>query len=109
MKQKKVELTESELDQLLQFASNPQPQSGFENKLLEKLNTTIEPSNIVAFPRPRKTALWMTALPLAASLLLGIWLGTNETALEYLPFSGLSAAQATNADTLYNLTEDNLS
>lgn len=109
MKQKNIELTDHELDQLLQFASNPKLESGFENRILEKLNLVMEPNNIVAFPRPSKTSLWLAAVPLAASLVLGIWLGTNETALDYLPFSSLGSAQATNIDTLYNLIEDSLS
>ena len=104
-----VELNDTELDQLLQIASKPQPSFDFQVRLFEKLGTEITSSNIIAFPRARKTSLWISAVPLAASLALGIWLGTSDTASDYLPFTTQSVAQNANTDTLYNLTEDNLS
>ena len=107
--QNDIELSDTELDQLLQYTSKPLPSSDFESRLLEKLSTEIIPNNIVHFPRLRKIPLWLTAVPLAASLVLGIWLGTSEAAVDYLPFSTQSMAQNANTDALYNLTEDNLS
>ncbi len=104
-----VELSDTELDQLLLFASKPQPSADFEARFLKKLQTNAPPNNVIAFPRARKTKIWITALPLAASLILGIWLGSSDTALDYLSISKQSVAQSDTPDTLYNLTEDNLS
>lgn len=107
--QNDIEMSDTELDQLLLHASNPLPSSDFETRLLKKLGAENVSSNIIAFPHTRKTPLWLTAVPLAASLVLGIWLGANGTASDYLPFSSQRAAQSVSTDTLYDLTEDNLS
>ena len=107
--QKNKVLSDTELNQLLQHASKPQSSADLETRLLEKLNAADFSSTVITFPRARKIPLWITAAPLAASLLLGIWLGTSDTASDYLPFSMQSEAQSASTDTLYNLTEDNLS
>ena len=107
--QKDNELSDTELDQLLQLAGKPQPSADFEIRMLEKLRLTAAPNNVIAFPSTQKTPLWIIAVPLAASLILGIWLGSSGAASDYLPFTSQSVAQSVSTDTLYNLTEDNLS
>lgn len=104
-----IELSDTELNQLLSFASKPQPSADFEARLMEKLQTKAVPNNVIAFPQARKTTIWLTAFPLAASLILGIWLGSSDSVLDYLPISTQSVAQSDTPDSLYNLTEDNLS
>ena len=104
-----VELSDTELNQLLQHASKPKPRADFDMRLLEKMRMADTPSNIFAFPRSRKIPIWITALPLAASLILGIWLGSSDTVFDYLPNSTQTVMQGANTDTLYILTEDNLS
>lgn len=101
------QLSDLELDRLLQHASHPQPSANFEARLLGVLSAVSQPSNIIVFPRARKTPVWIAGVPLAASLVLGIWLGTSDTLSQYWPFAMDALTQS--ADALYSLTEDNLS
>jgi hypothetical protein len=99
-------LTDQELDQLLAHATKPNPPVGFEQKLLAKLG-----SNIVAFPQKKKSSLLVLALPLAASLALGLWLGSAGTIDSFVPQFGSTvavndAAPITNLDNLDLLLED---
>ena len=111
-----VELNDFELDQLLSYASHPVPSVDFESRLFEKLEHVPPLNNVIAFPRPRKSSLWLAGVPLAASLMLGLWLGSNEAIADYLPFSTDTLAQnvsvlisPNSSDDLVDLTEDNLS
>jgi hypothetical protein len=110
-----IELSDREVDHLLQSATHPRPPADFEPNLLARINTAT-PSNVVAFPRQRKSSLWITGLSLAASLILGLWLGSSNQAASLLPFSTDTIAQsisallpADGATTLYSLTEDSQS
>ena len=111
-----TELSDNELDHLLQHASTPVPRNDFEERLLAKLIPTAVPTNVIAFPKRKKTLLWLASLPLAASLILGVWLGANGTAVEFLPFTTEGTIQNDTAllgtqstDELDFLTEDNVS
>jgi hypothetical protein len=113
---KDTELSDIELDRLLQHASSPLPRKDFEAGLLAKLAPMAVHNNVVAFPKRKKPSLWLASLPLAASLILGVWLGVNGTAAEFLPFTTESISQndtallgAQSNDELDFLTEDNLS
>lgn len=113
---KDTELSDPELDRLLQLASTPLPRIDFSERLLAKLTLTQVQSNVIAFPKRKKTSLWLAGLPLAASLVLGVWLGANGTAAEFLPFTTESVSQndtallgAQSTDELDFLTEDNVS
>ena len=115
-KKEPVELSDFELDQLLSYASHPVPSANFESCLFEKLEQFPPHSNVIAFPRPRKNPLWLAGVPLAASLILGLWLGSNEAIADYLPFSTDTLTQnvsvlisPNSSDDLVDLTEDNLS
>ena len=113
---KDTELSDAELDRLLQHASIPLPHNDFEERLLAKLTLAPISNNVIAFPKRKKTSLWLASLPLAASLVLGVWLGANGTAAEFLPFTTESVSQndtallgAQSTDELDFLTEDNVS
>ncbi len=113
---KDTELSDTELDSLLQHASSPLPRNDFESRLLAKLTPTTVPTNVITFPKRKKTSLWLASLPLAASLILGVWLGANGTAAEFLPFTTESVSQNDTAllgtqstDEFDFLTEDNVS
>lgn len=76
-------LTDTELDALLARATQPALPDDFEAALLRRLGAAPAPaqageSNVIAFPQ-RRTAqpsrAWLAGLPLAASLVLGVWLG----------------------------------
>lgn len=80
-------MTDHELDRLLAMASKPVAPEGAEARMMAKL----DPENVIAFrPRPeawRSTLSWLAALPLAASLAFGLWLGIAGVGTSYLPES----------------------
>ena len=74
-------LTDTELDQLLKMASTPQLPTGFEQRLARRMASDAG-SNVVQFPRRTKLTeptIWRWSVPaaLAASLIIGIWLGAQ--------------------------------
>ena len=74
-------LTEKELDALLELASEPQVPLDFEKSLARRL-VAERANNIVPFPQrikppPRYAWRWQMPAALAASLVLGIWFGTQ--------------------------------
>ncbi len=71
-------MNDHDLDKVLSAASSPQPAMGYEQRLLGKVTSA---TNIGAFPKQKTAAPWLIGLPLAASLALGLWLGTNTTSL----------------------------
>lgn len=89
-------ISDLELDALLAKARQPELPEGFTEHLKAKLQ--VEPaSNVIAFPRKlqqtsSRRGFWLSAIPLAASLAAGIYLG----AMAELPamFSGLQDAAA---------------
>lgn len=77
----KEPFSDRELESLLNKARQPQLPRGFAERLQAKLQ--LEPaSNIIAFPLkqqqhvPSRRGYWLSALPLAASLAAGIYLGS---------------------------------
>lgn len=110
-----ADLSDLELDRLLSHASLPSPNIDFESRLLEKLKVSAI-SNVVTFPRAMKAPFWFVGLPLAASLIFGIWVGASDTASDYLSFTTEALAQNVvslltpqNKDDLDFFAEDNLS
>jgi hypothetical protein len=91
------------LDLLLQRASQPVPPSGADRRLLAAAFGEVAPaSNVIAFRRPppaasSSRARWIVGLPLAASLLLGILLGSS-TFDSVLPDTLTLSTQAASAD-----------
>jgi hypothetical protein len=112
--EEKNELDDHELDQLLKLASHPKPIANFELRLMQKIAIDLPSENVVAFSKRHKTSLWLAAVPLAASLAIGIWLGANDTVPSFLPFgnddSSLNVAgllsSTNNSDDIDNLSED---
>lgn len=74
-----------EIDPLLELATIPEPPEGFEARMMARL-----PSSVVPFK------LRWAALPLAASLALGIYLGATEPAEDDL--SGVAAVMDYSAE-----------
>jgi hypothetical protein len=69
-------LTDNELDKLLIAATNPQLPENFDTRLLAKLHPA---NNVVNFPSGKTKLNWLLAMPLAASLAIGIWIGATDT------------------------------
>jgi hypothetical protein len=92
-------LSDKELDRLLAHATDPELPIGFEAILLAKLNGK-NCNNVLAFPPNRKPDFFLLGLPLAASLMLGLWLGSAGTIDGYLHQIGssLAANDTTNLD-----------
>jgi hypothetical protein len=79
------EMTDKDLDQLLQQATKPGLPAGFEQRMRAQIAAPDKAADIIQFrPRavviaPRKSS-WLVGVPLAASLLLGVVLGAQGTA-----------------------------
>jgi hypothetical protein len=88
------------LEMLLQRASQPDIPPGTQARLMDVIRATPQQSNVVELQPRRQLNRWAIALPLAASLLLGIYLGTNDTFDSYLPdgVTGSTLAGATDSD-----------
>ena len=79
-------ITDFELDRLLAQASKPEPLAGFEARLAQRMATSIAApasDNVIAF-RPRQAATAPSralrlpfAAAMAASLVIGLWFGSN--------------------------------
>ena len=79
-------VTDFELDRLLAAASRPAPLSGFEARLAQRMaaSEAAQVSDNVIALRPHKTAVAPSralrlpfAAAMAASLVVGLWLGSN--------------------------------
>jgi uncharacterized transporter YbjL len=87
-------MTDKELDKLLGAMKQPDLPKGFADRLQAKLDQDAV-TNVIAFPKQRATQtqsrrIWLSALPLAASLIIGIFLGAAGTIPESL--SGVQTA-----------------
>jgi hypothetical protein len=99
-------MSDHELDRLLALASKPAPPHGAEDRLMAKINS----ENVVAFkPKSKKaqsTISWIAALPLAASLAFGIWLGAAGIGTGILPESlGGDSVAAADVDVFSGIEE----
>ena len=73
------------LAKLLKRATDPAVPEGAEARLMLAIQSAGQQLNVVPFqPRP-KTQGWAVGLPLAAALVLGIYLGSKDTFDAYLP------------------------
>lgn len=101
-------MQDRDLDKLLSAASTPKPSAGFEQRLLAKIAPA---NNIIAFPRRKTASPWLIGLPLAASLVLGVWLGASNTSLNpanILVSQTTEDATSNGFDDVVALIEDNL-
>jgi hypothetical protein len=93
----KEPFSDRDLELLLNKAMQPELPHGFAERLQAKLLAEAK-SNVITFPQkriqpaPSRRGYWLSAIPLAASLAAGIYLGT----MAELPsmFSGLQDAMA---------------
>ena len=70
--------SEQELRRILSRASSPQPPPEAMARLMARIAAEPQAGKVVAFaPRPRRVGWSLAALPLAASLLLGVYLGAK--------------------------------
>ena len=102
-------MNEHDLDRLLSAASAPKPAAGFEQRLLEKIAPT---NNVIALPKRKTASPWLIGLPLAASLVLGVWLGASNTSLNPANIIVSQTTEDTTSngfDDVVALIEDNLS
>ena len=99
---KSVELTDQQLDQLLAHATQPRIPPDFQERMAERVRVAPV-NNVVPFPqrqRVRKRAVWRlpVAAALAASLVLGFWLGSGATDQSQLDNAGDTAMLSTTSD-----------
>jgi hypothetical protein len=86
------------LDKLLKRASDPAIPEGAEARLMAAIEVAEQQSNVVKFqPRPR-IQRWAVGIPLAASLALGIYLGSKDTFDAYFPDSIVGETAADLSD-----------
>jgi hypothetical protein len=83
---------------LLKRASDPAIPPGAEGRLMAAIRGTPQQSNLVQFKPRRPSRNWLVGLPLAASFLLGIYLGTKDVMDSYLPDGLIGASVAGVAD-----------
>jgi hypothetical protein len=86
------------LERLLKRASQPAIPEGAQERLMAVIRATEQQSNVVQLHRRTTFNRWAIGLPLAASLLLGIYLGTKDTFDGYLPDSVIGSTLAGAAD-----------
>jgi hypothetical protein len=73
------------LEKLLERATDPSVPEGAEARLMLAIQSVEQQLNVVPFqPRPKMQG-WAVGLPLAAALVLGIYLGSKDTFDAYLP------------------------
>lgn len=69
---------EDELRRILSLASGPKPPAEAMARLMARVAVEPQQGKVVAFPPARRRGGWaLAALPLAASLLLGVYLGAR--------------------------------
>ncbi len=86
------------LDKLLKHATDPAIPEGAEARLMAAIRGMEQQPNVVKFqPRP-KFHRWAVGIPLAASLALGIYLGSKDTFDAYFPDSIIGGTTADLSD-----------
>ena len=73
------------LEKLLKRATDPSVPEGAEARLMLAIRSAGQQSNVVSFQPRLKLQRWAMGLPLAAALVLGIYLGSKDTFDAYLP------------------------
>jgi hypothetical protein len=84
-------MSDADLDRLLAAASRPQVPMGAQSRLLQRVAAERQPQASTTASRP-----WIFALPLAASLVLGVYMGV----------SGFGAGLITGTDDTYASAAD---
>ncbi|PZF77731.1 hypothetical protein DK847_04675 [Aestuariivirga litoralis] len=90
-----------EVDAVLRHASRPPIPAGAMDRLMARIAEEPQQARVIAFvPRARRRAtVWRyaAAVPLAASLALGVWLGANGR-IDFLMPSAVTGGVALNDD-----------
>jgi hypothetical protein len=73
------------LAKLLKRATDPEVPAGAEARLMLAIQSAGQHVNVVPFQPRSKMQGWAVGLPLAAALVLGIYLGSKDTFDAYLP------------------------
>lgn len=93
---------EHEIEAVLSHASEPALPQGATDRLMARVASEPQQAKIIAFsPRPRAARpFWryVAAVPLAASLALGIWLGANGK-MDFMMPNAVTGGVALNDDT----------
>jgi hypothetical protein len=99
-----INMNDDDLNLLLNQASTPIAKRDPIANFFEKS------SNVIAFPQRKKTSPWLIGLPLAASLILGVWLGsaTNFAATAAGEVVVAEDSAATSLDDLMSLIESDV-
>jgi hypothetical protein len=98
----KPEITDKELEKLLAAVKAVKLPEGFSDRLQSKLLLENEErSNVIAFPQKKpvqqlQPRMWWSAIPLAASLALGVYMGAMGSLPESL--SGLEGTLISGGD-----------
>ena len=90
-----------EVSAVLALATTPSVPEGAMARLMERIAAEPQAAKVIAFtarPAP-KTSFWRyaTAVPLAASLALGVWLGANGK-MDFMMPSAITGGVALNDD-----------
>lgn len=83
-------ISDEGLDRLLALATTPAVNPDFQQRMMAKIEAKT--SNVLAFPQKQRTKSWLVGLPLAASLALGLWLGSSGSTINLLPTSATEVA-----------------
>jgi hypothetical protein len=79
------------IDALLDRASSPPIPVGGQSRLLARAAELSRPDNVVVLRKRQHRQFWISVTALAASLALGLFVGTQDDFADVLPF-GLSAS-----------------
>jgi hypothetical protein len=99
-------MSDAQLDALLNGTKQPTLPRGFADRLQAKLEQPA-PNNVIAFPQKKSQPapsrrMWLSAIPLAASLAIGIYLGAQGTLADSI--STLDTSLVSDAtDSLFNI------
>jgi anti-sigma factor RsiW len=96
-------MSDKELDTLLQQARQPDLPAGFAERLQARLGAEAPP-NVVRFPQRQSKASvprvwWLSGLPLAASLVVGLYIGAMDSLPDILTPSLFADASEALLDT----------
>lgn len=76
---------EAALERLLKRATAPEVPEGAEARVMAAIRAATPQPNVVPFPQRSKFQGWVVGVPLAASLVLGMYFGAQGTLDNYLP------------------------
>ena len=109
------DMDDKTLNRILGLASMPPTAPDFEKNMLKNLSRQMAmTSNVIAFPKRKSQSNWLIGLPLAACLVLGVWLGVNGQATGFFTTTTAQTAATeslspSGVDDIENLKLEDLS